>query len=62
VPKLGLMFDVREGEQTIEFTPQEAGVIPWSCWMGMIPGSFVVQAAPAAEETSAPDAGQQDRP
>lgn len=47
VPALGLEFDVVKGEQTIEFTPRQAGVIPWSCWMGMIPGSFVVEDAPA---------------
>lgn len=49
VPKLGLSFDVRQGEQIIEFTPLEAGVIPWSCWMGMIPGTFVIQAEPAPD-------------
>ncbi|MFH1850016.1 MAG: sulfite exporter TauE/SafE family protein [archaeon] len=43
VPKLGLKFDIRKGEQVIEFTPEEEGVIPWSCWMGMIPGVFVVK-------------------
>jgi len=43
VPKLGLNFYINPGEQTIEFTPTEEGVIPWSCWMGMIDGSFIVQ-------------------
>ncbi len=43
VPKLNLKFDIRPGEQTIEFTPNQAGVISWSCWMGMIPGVFVVK-------------------
>ncbi len=42
VPKLGLEFDVREGVQTIEFTPKETGIIPWSCWMGMLHGQFEV--------------------
>ena len=42
-PKLGLKFDVKKGEQTIEFTPNEAGTIPFSCWMGMIPGTFIVK-------------------
>jgi len=42
VPKLGLRFDIKKGLQTIEFTPAEAGTIPWSCWMGMIPGTFTV--------------------
>lgn len=44
IPTLGMEFKIKLGEQTIEFTPQETGVIPWSCWMGMIPGAFVVVA------------------
>ncbi len=43
VPKFGLNFDIRQGEQVIEFTPDREGVISWSCWMGMIPGVFVVK-------------------
>ncbi len=43
VPKLGLNFDIKKGEQVIEFTPEEEGTIPWSCWMGMIPGVFIVK-------------------
>ncbi|MBU1974799.1 MAG: sulfite exporter TauE/SafE family protein [Nanoarchaeota archaeon] len=43
VPKYGLNFDIKPGEQVIEFTPTEEGVIPWSCWMGMIPGTFIVK-------------------
>jgi hypothetical protein len=41
-PKLGLDIPIKKGEQTIEFTPQQAGVITWSCNMGMTTGSFVV--------------------
>ncbi len=54
VPRLGLAFDIREGEQIIEFTPMEAGLIPWSCWMGMLPGAFVVEAGGAAAGTNTP--------
>ncbi|MCX9085425.1 MAG: sulfite exporter TauE/SafE family protein [Candidatus Methanoperedens sp.] len=43
VPSLGMEFDIKKGEQTIEFIPKEAGTIRWSCWMGMIRGSFVVK-------------------
>jgi len=43
VPKLGLNFDVKKGEQIIEFTPTKEGKISWSCWMGMIPGVFIVK-------------------
>jgi len=45
VPEYGLKFPVRKGEQVIEFTPDTEGVISWSCWMGMIPGAFVVKNA-----------------
>jgi plastocyanin domain-containing protein len=43
VPSLGLEFSLKPGLQTIEFTPTKAGNIPWSCWMGMIRGSFIVK-------------------
>ena len=43
VPKLGLSFDLKQGVQTIEFTPTEAGTISWSCWMGMLHGTFIVK-------------------
>jgi uncharacterized protein len=42
VPSLDLEFDIEEGKQIIEFTPTKTGVISWSCWMGMIPGNFIV--------------------
>jgi len=43
VPEYNLEFDIKEGEQIIEFTPTKEGVVSWSCWMGMIPGTFIVQ-------------------
>ena len=53
VPSVKLEFDVKKGLQTIEFTPEKAGHIPWSCWMGMKHGDFdVVEEAP--EEAPAP--------
>jgi len=42
VPKYGLEIEVKPGTQVVEFTPTETGVVAWSCWMGMIPGSFIV--------------------
>ena len=42
VPAYNLEFDIVPGEQVIEFTPTETGTVAWSCWMGMIPGSFTV--------------------
>ena len=32
-----------EGDNTIEFTPQKAGVYTYSCWMGMITGKIYVE-------------------
>ncbi|MBN1175762.1 sulfite exporter TauE/SafE family protein [Candidatus Woesearchaeota archaeon] len=43
VPEYNLKFDIKKGMQTIEFTPTKEGVVPWSCWMGMIPGTFIVK-------------------
>jgi len=67
VPAMGLAFDLKPGLQTIEFTPEKAGVIPWSCWMGMIRGEFDVvergqaprpQGAPVAPKAQPPAAAQ----
>lgn len=55
VPKLELKFDLKPGEQTIEFTPTESGTIPWSCWMGMIPGTFIVKDDIDVTDTKAVD-------
>ncbi|GLI95690.1 urease accessory protein UreH domain-containing protein [Methylocystis echinoides] len=48
VPSLNLEFDVKKGRQVIEFMPDKAGVIPWSCWMGMLRGEFEVIDEPTA--------------
>ncbi len=42
VPHYGLEIKLQPGIQVIEFTPPDTGVVPWSCWMGMIPGTFIV--------------------
>lgn len=35
---------LKNGDQVIlEFTPTEKGIIPFSCWMGMITGRFIVE-------------------
>ena len=53
VPDYGLNFRIKQGEQVIEFTPDKEGTISWSCWMGMIPGTFLVKdnVDPADRET-----------
>jgi sulfite exporter TauE/SafE len=42
IPQYKMRIELKEGSQIIEFTPPESGVVPWSCWMGMIPGTFIV--------------------
>ena len=43
VPSIGLSFDVKPGKQVIEMDAfEDTGVVAWSCWMGMIPGNFIV--------------------
>jgi len=48
VPQYKLKIELHPGEQTIGFTPSESGVVPWSCWMGMIQGTFIVIEDPPA--------------
>ena len=55
VPQYKLRIELKDGIQTVEFTPPESGVVPWSCWMGMIPGTFlVVDNAPPPTQNVAP--------
>lgn len=42
VPKLNLSKDLAVGDNVIEFTPEESGEIPYSCWMGMIRSKITV--------------------
>lgn len=36
VPDYGIQKQLSPGDNVIEFTPDRAGTIPYSCWMGMI--------------------------
>lgn len=38
----GIEYRFIEGENIIEFTPNAAGTVEYSCWMGMIPGQILV--------------------
>ena len=42
IPGLDLSLRFQPGENVLEFTPQTAGTIPYSCWMGMIRGTITV--------------------
>jgi len=43
IPTLNVRKKLNKGLNVIEFTPENEGVIPFSCWMGMINGKFVVK-------------------
>jgi sulfite exporter TauE/SafE len=44
IPGLGIEYTFAVGENVIEFTAEEAGELPYSCWMGMIRSSITVEA------------------
>lgn len=43
VPSLNITKSLSSGDNIVEFTPAESGTIPFSCWMGMVQGKFIVQ-------------------
>lgn len=43
IPKMNVRKNLQSGENVIEFTPTEAGTIPFSCSMGMYGGAIVVK-------------------
>lgn len=42
IPAYGLEKSLEVGENVIEFTPETAGTISYTCWMGMLRGSIQV--------------------
>ncbi len=42
VPKYGIKKRLKAGDNLVEFTPTETGVVPYSCWMNMIRSSITV--------------------
>jgi len=42
IPSLNISKDIAPGENDITFTPTASGSIPYSCWMGMVRGTIVV--------------------
>ena len=42
VPAYDLSIKLSEGENKVTFVPEEAGTVPYSCWMGMIRSSIEV--------------------
>jgi uncharacterized protein len=42
IPEYGIEYAFKPGKNVIEFTPKRVGKVPYSCWMGMIPGMITV--------------------
>lgn len=42
IPEFNLQVALKPGDNIIEFTPDKAGTIPYSCWMGMVTSSIQV--------------------
>lgn len=66
IPEYNIEKKLVPGDNVIEFTPEESGAIPYSCWMGMIRSQISVydslndqsQALPQAETTQLPNCCQ----
>lgn len=43
IPSLNISKSISFGENVIRFLPDKTGEIPFSCWMGMVRGKFVVE-------------------
>ena len=43
IPALELRIQLSPGDNVVEFTVNEPGVIPYTCWMGMLHGSITVE-------------------
>lgn len=42
IPSYNIRQKIAQGPNVIEFTPETDGEIPFSCWMGMLNGRFIV--------------------
>ncbi|MGA2547995.1 MAG: sulfite exporter TauE/SafE family protein [Rectinemataceae bacterium] len=55
VPSYGIRKKLKPGDNLVEFTPKSAGVIAYSCWMGMIRSSITVLSDPSWDAPSLQD-------
>lgn len=56
VPKYNLQYDLKAGDNVIEFTPTESGAFAYSCWMGMIRSKIRVVDDIASSDVTDPNA------
>ncbi|MDR0330243.1 MAG: sulfite exporter TauE/SafE family protein [Chitinispirillales bacterium] len=54
IREYGIEYKFQPGENVVEFTPSKVGKIPYTCWMGMIPGTITVVSSGAAIGQPAP--------
>lgn len=43
IPSMGISKKIDQGLNVVEFTPEKSGTLPFSCWMGMLGGKFIVE-------------------
>jgi hypothetical protein len=55
IPKYQQEIELKTGENIIEFTPEESGVFPFTCWMGMIQSDITVVAEDGTVDENADD-------
>ncbi|MDO4355858.1 MAG: sulfite exporter TauE/SafE family protein [Clostridia bacterium] len=60
IPAYGLTIPLKAGENVIKFTPETSGVVPFSCWMGMIRSNIYV--VDSLEDASPEALASQDAP
>lgn len=58
----GIEHTFVQGENVIEFTPQKAGTVTYTCWMGMIRGNIFVTENAAGTQTASEDSGSSAAP
>lgn len=56
IPEYNIEKPLVVGNNVIEFTPEKAGIVPYSCWMGMIRSRITVVAGAAETQATVPAA------
>jgi len=62
IREYGIEYEFKPGENVIEFTPNRVGNVPYTCWMGMIPGMITVASAGEAAANPSGSAPQPQGP
>lgn len=49
IPAYDVQVELQPGKNVVNFTPTQAGTVPYSCWMGMIRSAIKVEEVPSTE-------------